>query len=401
MKSYASTMIACYLGYFTQAVVVNIAPLFFVIFQEDYGISTATLSGLILLNFIIQLSVDALSIRLINRFGYRSMSVLAHLAAATGLICLGVLPPLLPYPVVGVVIATLLYAFGGGMIEVVGSPIVQALPNTHKELSMSILHSFYSWGQMLVVLLTTVLLMLIGDCLWFTLPLLWAIVPLINAVLFFRVPFAPMVTDAGENSGIGNILRGVFPLFMLCMLAGGASEIALSQWASFFAERGLGMSKMLGDLCGPCLFALCMGTGRVLYGLFGKKIDLRRTLFCSAVLCAVSYLLVSLSPFAWLSLVGCALCGFSVSLMWPGTISFAAARYPKGGTLLFGILALCGDTGCSLGPWLAGTVAAMFEQSVPEKSINIGILSATVFPLLLIAVICILIKKEKRGVHYD
>ena len=389
LQQYRTTVRACYVGYVTQAAVNNLAPLFFVIFQKQYGISTWLLGNLILLNFGVQLVTDFLSVHLINRFGYRRMIVIAHASAVLGLIALGMLPRLLPSAYAGLIPAVVLYAFGGGLLEVAVSPVVDALPGEEKESAMSLLHSFYSWGQMAVVLFSTLILSVIGEQYWYWIPVMWAVVPLANMIAFSRVPLADMVTGE-ESAPKKELFRGPFFLFMLFMLAAGAAELTVSQWASLFAETGLGISKTAGDLLGPCLFALTMGAGRTLYGIYGARWDIRRALLFTGVLCVCSYLLISLSPWPWLSLLGCALCGFSVSLMWPGTVSFAAGRFPKGGALLFGTLALCGDVGCSVGPWLAGSVAA-----APGGNLKIGILVCTIFPLLLVAGLLYFWKREK------
>ncbi len=396
--SYRPTRFACYVGYIVQAVVNNLAPLLFVIFQEQYGISTIMLSNLILLNFGCQLLVDALSVKLVARFGYRRVIVAAHISAAVGLVSLGALPMLLSNALPGLIAAVLFYAFGGGILEVCVSPVVEALPGDRKASAMSFLHSFYCWGQMLVVLLSTVVLLFIGETAWYWIPIAWAVLPLGNMIAFLKVPLAPMVTEA-ESCGAKKLFSGVFPLFMLFMLAAGSAELTVSQWASFFAEQGLGISKAAGDLFGPCLFAITMGAGRVLYGILGHKLDLKRSLLFCAGLCVLSYLTIVLSPLPWLSLVGCAICGFSVSLMWPGTTSFAAERFPNGGALMFGALALCGDAGCSLGPWIAGGVATLLENTgavAPQAGLKAGILVTTVFPLLMLAGI-IGLKKKKAG----
>lgn len=388
MKQYRATVRACYVGYVIQATVNNLAPLFFIIFQKQYGISTLLLGNLILLNFGVQLVTDWISVRLINRFGYRRIIVAAHASATLGLLALGVLPWLVPSAYMGLIPAVILYAFGGGLLEVAVSPVVDALPGEEKESAMSLLHSFYSWGQMAVVLFSTLILSAIGEQYWYWIPIAWAFLPLVNMFAFTRVPLADMVT--GEQScSPKELFRGTFLLFMLFMLAAGAAELTVSQWASLFAETGLGISKTAGDLLGPCLFALTMGIGRTLYGIYGAKWDIRRSLLATAVLCVFSYLLIALAPWPWLSLLGCALCGFSVSLMWPGTVSFAAGRFPRGGALLFGTLALCGDAGCSIGPWIAGSVSAAFGGNL-----KIGILVCTVFPLLLVVGLMAFLKRE-------
>ncbi len=401
--SYRSTYFACYLGYIVQALVNTLAPLLFVIFQKQYAVSTMTLGNLIFLNFAAQWSMDLLSIRLIRRFGYRTMIVTAHFLAAVGLILLGVLPQILPSAPLALAIAVTLYAFGSGIIEVTVSPVISAIPGEKTAVQLNFLHSFFCWGQMVTVLVSTVALLLIGEQFWYWLPVLWALLPLINAFVYMRVPFAPMVSEE-ESRGAVKLFSGVFPWFMVCMIAAGATEMTVSQWASMFAENALGISKTAGDLFGPCLFAAMMGLARVLYGTCGKKLRMQYGLLACGILCTVSYLLIALAPQPWLSLLGCALCGFGVSLMWPGTVSEAAGRFPAGGTLLFSVLAFCGDGGCSLGPWLAGLVTGVFENSPvlaarfadpSQAGLKAGILLATLFPLLLTVGSIVLIKKEK------
>lgn len=402
---YFSARIACYVGYITQAAVNTLASLLFVLFQRQYGISTMQLSSLILLNFGTQLVMDALSVRLIRRFGYRRMVVAAHVAAVLGLLALGLLPVLLPRPFIGLIAAVLLYSCGGGIIEVTISPIIHNLPGEHKESEMSLLHSFYCWGQMLVVLLSTLALRWTGDRFWYLVPIVWAVIPLGNLFVFLRVPLVDTAREE-QGGGIKALFTGLFPLLMLMMMAAGASELTVSQWASFFAERGLGLSKTAGDLLGLCLFALTMGLGRIAYGVFGKRWDILPALLFTAGLCVVSYLMISLSPWPWLSLAGCVLCGGSVSLMWPGSIAYAADRFPAGGALMFGMLALCGDIGCTIGPWMAGGVASLFTglsglagrfADPQQAGLKAGILIGTVFPLLMVAgALWLLLKDGKK-----
>lgn len=396
---YRSTRRACYAGYSIQAVVNNLAPLLFVIFQKQYGISTLMLGNLILLNFGCQLAVDALSVKLLTRFGYRRMIVLAHISAALGLVFLGVLPAVLPHALPGLIAAVLFYAFGGGILEVAVSPVVEAIPGDRKASTMSFLHSFYCWGQMAVVLLSTGALFLIGEKAWFCIPICWCVLPLCNAVAFARAPMPHMVTGK-EGCGAKRLFQtGVFPLFMLFMLAAGAAELTVAQWASYFAEQGLCISKTAGDLFGPCLFAVTMGGGRLLYGIWGHKWNLHCALQACAVLCVAAYLLITLSPWPWLSLCGCALCGFAVSLMWPGTLSYAAGTFSNGGALMFGILALCGDAGCALGPWIAGGVATVLESAravSAQDGLKMGILVTAVFPIAMLIGTLLLDKRKRR-----
>ena len=378
--SYKSTLAACYTGYVVQAVVNNFVPLLFLTFQDTYGISLSRITILITVNFLTQLIVDMLSAGFVDRAGYRASAVAAHAFAFAGLAGLAFLPDVTADPFAGLLISVVVYAVGGGLLEVLISPIVEALPTKNKEKSMSMLHSFYCWGHVAVVLLSTLFFLVFGIDSWKILALLWALVPAANLVVFTKVPLYPLVSE--DEKGIpltGLIKRPVFWIFLVVMTCAGASEQAVSQWASSFAEQGLGVSKTIGDLAGPMLFAVCMGTSRFLYGLYGDKIALKKAMSGSALLCIASYFVISLSPAAALSLIGCGICGFSVGIMWPGTFSMAAASLKGGGTAMFAFFALAGDLGCSGGPSFVGMLS---ESSV--KGLSFGILCSVIFPAVLL-----------------
>ena len=398
-SKYTATLYACYLGYITQAIVVNLAPLFFVIFQNRFGVTYTELANLVLITFVVQVVTDAAMIRLTGVFGYRRSAVAAHVFAAAGLAGLAVLPYMMP-PYYGILISVMVYSVGGGLTEVVISPIVDALPGDAKASAMSLLHSFYSWGQMLVVILTTVILAVIGDGNWRYIPLFWALIPAFNLFNFMRVPIVE-VSEEQKTAGIGTFLRSpIFLIALLLMICGGASELAMAQWASLFAERALGVPKMLGDLLGPCLFALCMGIGRTAYGILGDtKVNIEKALMTSAGLTVVCYLVTVFVSVPAVALLGCACSGFGVALMWPGILSYTSQKYNyKAGPVLFSLLALGGDTGCSLGPWVAGLVSDLYiaangsAVSAESQAIRFGILAAVVFPLLMLALVAIMRK---------
>ena len=321
--SYEHTIKACFIGYIVQAIVNNFAPLLFLTFQQSYGIPLSRITLLITFNFCVQLSVDLLSAGFIDRIGYRAAMMLAHILSAAGLVALAVLPELLPSPFAGLIVAVMIYAVGGGLLEVLVSPVVEACPTDNKEAAMSLLHSFYCWGQMGVVLLSSVFFAVFGIAHWRVLALLWALLPLANALWFTKVPIAHL-TEEGEGLPLGKLLTNkLFWIFAALMFAAGACELSMSQWASAFAESGLGVSKTVGDLAGPCLFAVLMGCARVIYAKFGDRLNLLNTQMLSAGLCVVAYLLAALSPNPLLALLGCGLCGLSVGILWPGTISVA------------------------------------------------------------------------------
>lgn len=389
---YKSTIRACFAGYVVQAVVNNFVPLLFLTFQSQYGIPLSQVTLLITINFALQLAVDGVSVFFIDRIGYRAAAVIAHICAALGLVGLAFLPDLLPSPFAGLLLSVLLYALGGGLLEVIVSPIVESCPSDHKAQTMSILHSFYCWGSAGVIVTSTLFLKIFGASSWKILAAIWALLPLANCFVFTKVPLAPLVAEVGTGMHIGQLFRSrVFWVIMLMMLCAGASEQAVSQWASTFAEKGLGVSKAVGDLAGPTVFALLMATSRLLYGKFGAKIDLNKAMMASALLCVVSYLLIGLTNSPVLGLVGVGLCGLAVGIFWPGTFSTAAASLRGGGTAMFALMALAGDLGCSGGPTLAGAIAGAFGDNL-----RLGILCAVAFPALMMLGILLIRRTDAK-----
>lgn len=377
---YQKTMYACFAGYIVQAIVNNFVPLLFLTFESSYNIPLSQITMLITFNFGIQLIVDLLSTKFVDRIGYRVSIVMAHVFAAGGLIGLVVLPDLLPNAFAGLLIAVVIYAIGGGLIEVLISPIMESCPTENKEKAMSLLHSFYCWGHVGVVLLSTLFFKLCGIENWKILALIWAAIPIANGIVFCKAPIASLIEDGETGMSLRDLCRNqMFWILMLMMVCAGASEQAVSQWASTFAEQGLGVTKTIGDLAGPMAFAILMGSARAFYGKFGEKIDLDKFMMGSSLLCVIAYLCISLSPSPLISLVGCAVCGLSVGIMWPGTFSKASATLKNGGTAMFALLALAGDVGCSGGPTLVGFVTGQMSNNL-----KLGILSGIVFPILLI-----------------
>ena len=378
---YKKTVNACFIGYIVQAVVNNFVPLLFLTFQSQYGIPLSKITFLITFNFSIQLVIDLLAAKFVDKIGYRASALLAHASAALGLCMLAFLPELTKDPFIGILISVVVYAVGGGLLEVIVSPIVEACPTDNKEAAMSLLHSFYCWGHVGVVLLSTMFFRFVGIGHWKILACLWALVPLLNMLAFFKVPIAPIIEEGGQGLSFKELLKNkAFWLLMLLMLCAGSCEQAVSQWASAFAEAGLGISKTAGDLAGPMFFAIMMGLSRAFYGKYGDKLDLVRFMKISGVLCLCSYLLISLSPVPVPSLVGCGLCGLSVGILWPGTFSLGSAGIKGGGTMMFAFFALAGDVGCSIGPTYVGTVTSLSDGNMKQ-----GILLACVFPILLLA----------------
>lgn len=380
-KNYQNTMYACFTGYIVQAIVNNFVPLLFLTFEKTYQIPLSQITMLITINFGIQLIIDLLSAGFVDKIGYRASAVMAHIFSAAGLLSLVILPELFPSAFAGLLTAVVIYAVGGGLIEVLISPIIESCPTDNKEKAMSLLHSFYCWGHVGVVLLSTCFFKFVGIGHWKILACLWAVIPIVNAVVFTKVPIASLIEEGEQGLSMGELFKNrLFWVLMLMMMCAGASEQAVSQWASTFAEMGLHVSKTIGDLAGPMMFALLMGSARAFYGKLGDRINLKKFMLGSSALCILSYLIISLSPSSVFSLIGCGICGLSVGIMWPGTFSMASASIRNGGTALFALLALAGDLGCSGGPTLVGAVSSMMSENL-----KLGILAGIIFPVLLVA----------------
>ena len=389
-NDFRHTIAASYIGYITQAIVNNFAPLLFVTFHRTYGISLSRIGLLVTVNFVTQILVDLFSAKFTDRIGYRLNAVLAHIFAAVGLILLGILPELTPDPYLGISIAVVIYAIGGGLTEVIISPIVEACPTDKKGAAMSLLHSFYCWGSVLVVLVSTLLFRLLGLDSWRIISAMWAVIPACNTIYFCFVPINSLADEGRGMSITGLLKKKVFWVLALLMLCSGASELAMSQWASALAETGLHVSKTAGDLAGPCFFAILMGSGRVLHAHVAERFSLTGYLGACACLCIVSYLVVTFSPLPAISLAACGVCGLSVAAMWPGTFSISSKVCPQGGTTIFALLALAGDIGCSAGPATVG-----FVSSALQDNLKLGLLSAIIFPVLMIAGLTMCRKYEK------
>ncbi len=390
-NQYNKTVTACFVGYIVQAVVNNFAPLLFLTFQRTYGIPLSLITMLVTINFGVQLLVDILSVSVVDRIGYRVSMVIAHIFASVGLLALTILPEMFESPFAGILLSVIIYAIGGGLLEVLVSPVMEACPSDNKEKAMSMLHSFYCWGHVGVVAISTLFFQIFGIENWKILAVVWMLIPLCNAAAFTKVPIASLMEEGEKGLGIRELFRmKIFVILFIMMLCAGASEQAVSQWASTFAEMGLGISKTAGDLAGPMAFAILMGLSRAYYGKYGDKINLDRFMVCSCMLCIASYFCISLMPMPQISLIACAVCGLSVGIMWPGTFSKASSALPRGGTAMFALLALGGDIGCSGGPTLVGFVSSRFGDNL-----KMGILAGVVFPVLLLTGILLLGKKAR------
>ena len=386
--SYTPTKIASYVGLFVQAIVNNFLPILFIALQDVYNIGYEKLGRIIMFNFITQLVTDILTPKIVGVLGYRKTAFMCQGFAALGLSLLSFLPRIMPDPYVGIVISVTVYAFASGLMEVILSPLVEMLPTMNKSGNMSILHSFYCWGQAVTAIVTTFLVSLFGYANWMFIPIIWAIVPFINMFSFLKVPIIEPEPERKSDSLKKLLSSPLFRCFMVMMLCAGASEIAMAEWASMFAQQALGVSKVIGDLAGPCAFAIFMGTGRVLYARFAERVSFRKTVMVLSALCAACYLTAAFVNIPLLALISCALCGFTVSVMWPGTYSAGSKAFPHGDAVMFSVFAMCGDLGCCLGPWMLGIIADI-------KSLHTGFAVTAVFPVIMLITAIFFFKEDK------
>ncbi len=390
--NYKKTLIACYLGFVTQAIAANFAPLLFVTFKTTYEIGLEKIALIPMVFYLTQLLIDLAATKFADKIGYRICVISSQILSAAGLVLMAVLPELLPVPFIGILISVVCYAMGSGLIEVLVSPIVEACPFKNKEGMMSLLHSFYCWGAVGVILCSTLFFTIFGIENWKILTLIWALLPLINAFNFISCPINPLMKD-GDGMKTGQLFRlPLFWILILLMICSGASEASMAQWASAFTESALGVSKTVGDLAGPCLFAVFMGISRLLYGKMSEKLDLVKSMLVCGILCVICYLMASLSSIPIIGLAGCALCGLSVGIMWPGTISISSQKCPSGGTAMFAFLALAGDLGATASPAIVGGIS-----NFVGGNLKAGLLVATTFPLLLIICLFVLHLKFNKS----
>jgi len=392
IDKYQKTLTAGYLGFITQAITANFAPLLFLTFHKTFGISLGKIALISTVFFFTQLLVDVLCAKFADRIGYRAGAIWSEITAGLGLISLAVLPSILPDPFAGIMISVVIYAIGSGLIEVLVSPIIEACPFEHKEKVMSLLHSFYCWGSVGVILISTIFFAVFGVGEWRLLAIVWALVPLYNIYNFATCPLEPLVKE-GKGMSIGELFKTpMFLLGIVLMICAGASELSMAQWASAFVESALGLSKTMGDLAGPCLFATAMGISRVIFGKYGDKMDLTKYMLSSGELCLVCYLLAAVSRSPIMGLLGCIICGFSVGIMWPGTISIMSKRLPLGGTAMFALLAMAGDLGGSSGPAIVG-----FVSQNHGDDLRAGMFVGCLFPIVLIISVLFIKAKQKKS----
>ena len=376
-KKYLPTKLAGYVGFVVQAIVNNFLPILFIVFQNVYNLSYERLGRLIVFNFATQMFIDLLTPKIVGKIGYRKAAILSQGAAAAGLVLLSVLPNIMSDSYLAIIISIMVYATGSGLMEVILSPMIEMLPTGNKSGNMAVLHSFYCWGQAFTVLGTTALVYLFGFRNWIFIPIIWAVIPFFNMFSFIKVPIVEPGAEQKQATFLQLIKEPKFIIYMIMMLCAGASEIAMAEWASIFAQNALGVSKAVGDIAGPCAFALFMGLGRVIYAKFSKKISFTKLLVILNVFGFICYMVVAICKIPFVALVFCAVCGVTVSISWPGIYSAGARTFTNGGAVMFSVFAMCGDTGCALGPWLIGFLADKF-------SLNLGFAVASIFPLIMV-----------------
>ena len=389
--NYQKTKIACYLGFITQAISANFAPLLFLKFHHDYQISLGNIAWISTCFFFTQLLIDLFCAKFVDRIGYRVCVVASEVCSAAGSIELPFSPQSFPTPLARRLRSVILYAMGSGLIEVLCSPIIEACPFDNKEATMSLLHSFYCWGAVGTILISTIFFLIFGIENWKWLAVLWAIIPIVNIYNFATCPIEYLVDEENGMKVTELFRKPLFWIAICLMICSGASELAMAQWASAYAEAALGLSKTIGDLAGPCMFAVAMGISRVIFGKYGERIDLMKFMASSGILCVICYFLTALSSNPILGLIGCIVCGFSVGIMWPGTISISSKEFPMGGTAMFALLAMAGDLGGSIGPGIVGRVT----QSA-GNNIQVGMGVGLVFPFILLIMLFILYTKKKN-----
>lgn len=388
--TFKTTRRSCYIGYFVQAVAINFLPLLFVMLQKEYRLSYSLIGTLVAVNFITQLCVDVVSMFFLNKIGYRKSAVLSQLFCTVGFVMLTFLPDIMP-PYLGLSIGVIFYSVGAGLIEVVINPIIAGIPEEYGA-NFVLIHSFYSWGQLLVVLATTLAVRILGEASWKIVAYFWAIIPLVNGLIFLKTPITPI--PANEKKERVNVLfkNRTFIALLFLMICAGGSELAMAQWASTFAQNALGLDKTLGDLFGPCLFALFMGIGRLIYGIYEKRINFKLYFIVSCALCVCCYAMAAFSKNPFVSLAGCSLCGFAISTLWPGTVELASKKFPEGGGAMYSAIAIFGDIGCSIAPFITGLVASMSVWG--ENALRAGLIVNIIYPIAFIFIIMRLVKKE-------
>ncbi len=386
INNYKFTVFGSYVGYLVQGVILSFLPLLYVQFNKEFSISYDVISVVISITFLLQLCIDYFAAKFVDRIGYRKCLVASCIFSTIGLALLGILPYYIN-PVAGIIIAVVFYSTGCGLIEVLVSPLVESCPTKNKTAHMCLLHSFYCWGLLFTVLVSTAFFAVFGIENWRWLAICWAFLPFVNTFIFLFCPIYKQ-TETSEGTSIKQLLKNkTVWLIIILMLLGGSAEVSISQWMSVFVEQGLGIPKDYCDLLGTCIFAACMGISRVVFGLLSSKISLKKILLGAAAVTIAGYLLIGFSPNAVLSIIGCALCGFSTALLWPATLSLGAQIMPDTGTSLFGLMALGGDAGCIIGPALVGFVAA-------KSSVSTGILSGIGCPIALFVIYLLMVLKK-------
>ena len=387
-QNYKITKYTCYLFYVLQGTLLNLTPLLFVPLMEQYGLSYMKLGALASVNFATQLIVDIVLSKLTDKHRYRISLRLSASAAFIGYMIFAWAPGRLGDPYTWLLIGTVVYSIGAGLMEITISPLIHALPDKAKGKSMAILHSFYAWGVVLTVIVSTSVLAIIGRDKWNFIVTGWLIVPVIGFILSCIMPVPK--PESGENERTAGsfriLIKPAFILFLAMIFFGSCAEAVMTQWSSAFLERAVGLDKLIGDIAGMSMFALMLGLCRMASAALDKKISLSTYMMLGTIGAVICYIIVSVSNVAAVSLIFCALTGFMVGMLWPGTLVLAADAFPKAGAWLFAYLAVAGDLGGVFGPWITGAIA-------DRSGLNAGLGAAAIFPV--IGLICMIIYKRR------
>lgn len=405
--------LACYATNITMSVIGNLSPLLFLTFRSLYDISYSLLGLLILINFCTQLCVDLIFSFFSHKFNIALTVKLTPVIAFVGLGFYALSPILFSQNIyLGLVLSTIVFSAASGLAEVLISPVIAALPSENPEREMSKLHSVYAWGVVFVILVGTLFLLFCGGTNWQWLAAIFMLVPMLAACLFFTAKLPVLETPERVSGALALLKNKKLWLCFFGIFLGGASECTMGQWSSSYLEQALGLEKVWGDIFGVAMFAVALGLGRTLYGKFGKNIE--KVLFLGGLGAAVCYLVAAISNIPLLGLIACALTGFCVSMLWPGSLIVASERVPQGGVFVYAMMAAGGDLGASVAPQLVGIVTDAVSQNAAaaEFAVELGITSeqlgmktgmllGAVFPIIAVFVYLVLMKTKKKSLPLE
>ena len=408
MDQYKLTKNACYLTGMTMAISANLSPLLFLIFRDMYNLSYTLLGFLVVINFFTQLFIDLIFTFFTKYFDIHKAVRTTPLVVFVGLVLYAALPRFFPeLAFLWIMVGTVIFSIASGLSEVLLSPVIATIPSETPEREMSKLHSMYAWGVVGVVIVSTLFLSVFGGRNWMYLALFWSIVPFVAFLMFLKAKLPQMDNFGGEQKQTKIFSKGII-LCTLCIFFGGASECTMSQWASGFIENAIGVPKVYGDVIGVALFAALLGTGRILYSKYGRKII--NILLYGMLGASACYFTASLSLSPVVGVIACALTGIFTSMLWPGTLIYVEEKFDNVGVAIYALMAAGGDMGASVAPQLLGIVSdkfsltsfalnisKIFNISVEQVGMRAGLLLTGLFPVM--GVLCILCMKKHFKKH--